>query len=259
MSTRTKKSKYTFILEDININQINQTYGIQIPCNITEHQGKNKEKTTKICELHIEKGNPEIISFLDESKRLHTCQISMVDFQSKKDVNLLRYHCYWCKHPFNTIPIGCPIKYVPSQAEKKYYSHISKDTYTIKEDITLNKSKNITGKENLNIKPGDYYETDGVFCSFNCCKSWIDDNKHNSMYDMSSVLLMKMYNNLMNTKLEIISSAPHWRVLEQYGGNLNIIKFRESFNKIDYKYQGITKNVPKFLPVGRLFEENFKF
>jgi len=49
------------------------------------------------------------------------------------------------------------------------------------------------------------------------------------------MLLLKMYNDLMGTKNIVITPTPHWRTLEQYGGNLNILQFRESFNKIEYE------------------------
>ena len=72
------------------------------------------------------------------------------------------------------------------------------------------------------------------------------------------MLLTKMYNEITDTKNTILSSAPHWRNLEQYGGNLNIIQFRDSFNNIDYEYQGISKNIV-FKPIATLFEEKIKF
>jgi len=258
MSKPQKKGKYSFTLKDVNVGRINTTYGI----NATDEDSKdfeNQSNTTKLIDLNSDKYTPEMISFLDEAKCSHICHISMIDFQSRISVNLLRYHCFWCRHPFETRPIGCPIKYVSSQAEKKYFSHISRDTYTIKENITSAHVKSLEEVPELTIKHGEYYETDGVFCSFNCCQSWIDNNKHDRLYDMSKVLLMKMYNTMMNTKTVIISPAPHWRTLEQYGGHLNIIKFREGFNKIEYKYHGTSKPIPKFLPIGSLFEENIKF
>lgn len=257
--SKSNKKKYTFTLYGININKINITYGITPPIVCEEIDEKNQIKnTTRLVELN-NKGTPDIISFLDESKRLHRCQISMIDFQSKMDINLLRYHCYWCRHPFDTQPIGCPIRYVSSQAEKKYHSQISQDVYTIKESITTNKRNILTENEQMCIKIGEYYETDGVFCSFNCCQAWINDNKHNRLYDKSNNLLSKMYNTMMNTKNVVIIPAPHWRILEQYGGHVNIMSFRDGFNKVDYKYHGITKKLPNFLSLGTLYEEHIRF
>jgi len=259
MIKRVKKSKYTFILHCVNTAKINNTYGIKVPGDMEIVDEKPSANTTRLTELNTDKGTPEVISFLDESKRLHTCQISMVDFESKMDVNLLRYHCFWCKHPFETRPIGCPTKYVSSQAVKKYYSHISRDTYTIKENVTSNRKQILAGNEKISVKVGEYYETDGVFCSFNCCQTWINNNKHVRIYDSSAMLLMKMYNDMMGTRVIIISPAPHWRTLEQYGGHLNIMKFRDGFNKVDYECHGSTKAVPNFLPFCTLFEEKIRF
>lgn len=260
---RVKKSKYSFTLKGVNIARINNTYEIEIPGavdEILEDDENPSVQTTRLTDLNVDRGTPDIISFLDESKRMHTCHVSQIDFKSRLDINLLRYHCFWCRHPFETSPIGCPIKYITSQMEKKYHSHISRDTYTIKENITSKCRKDMSKSSNdLFLKIGEYYETDGVFCSFNCCQAWINDNKHNRNYDMSSVLLAKMYNTMMGTKMVVIVPAPHWRLLEHYGGHLNILKFREGFNKIDYKYHGNTKQVPKFVPIGMLYEENIKF
>ena len=144
-----KKGKYSFTLIGVNVCHINNTYGIKIS---SEEFVDNKisSNTTKLTDLNTDKGTPEVISFLDESKKIHTCHISMIDFHSRMDVNLLRYHCFWCKNPFDTSPIGCPIKYITSQAEKKYYSHISRDTYTIKENIT-EKRRDLIKKNMLKI------------------------------------------------------------------------------------------------------------
>jgi len=252
------KIALNFTLGSINISKINSKYGIHVQENF-EMTDENPHETTKLTDLNkIEKGTPEIVSFLDESKRTHVCHISMVDYTSKMNINLLRYHCFWCRNPFETNPIGCPIKYISSQAVKKYHSHISKDTYTIKENITSVRRETLRD-EKFSINLGEYYETDGVFCSFNCCQSFINDMKHERLYDNSTMLLTKMYNDIMKTKCVVITPAPHWRVLEHFGGHLNINQFRDGFNKVDYECHGITKNLPRFVPIGILFEEKMKF
>jgi hypothetical protein len=89
MSKRAPSKKYTFTLKNLNIQHINEKYDIQIP---SEEESILSEKpidnTTKLTELNNNnKGTPELISFLDESKRAHTCHISMIDFESRMDVN----------------------------------------------------------------------------------------------------------------------------------------------------------------------------
>ena len=256
--SKSKSTVLNFTLKNMNISKINNNYGIKIQEN-NEMLEENPTDTTKLTELNkTEKGTPEIISFLDESKRTHVCHISMVDYNSKMNINLLRYHCFWCRNPFETIPIGCPIKYISSQAVKKYHSNISRDTYTIKENITRCRRQSLKN-DNFSINLGEYYETDGVFCSFNCCQAFINDNKHVRLYDNSTMLLTKMYNDMMKTKTVIITPAPNWRILEHFGGHININQFRDGFNKVDYECHGCTKNLPRFEPIGFLFEEKMKF
>jgi hypothetical protein len=280
-----KSSKYIFILKNINTEEVEQKYGITLVSNIsqsTEHQ--HPENTTKLTELlDINKPNKplEIISFLNESKQIYQCNISMIDFSSGKEIISLKYKCYWCRHLFNSYPIGCPINYVSSKSIKSYYSEVSKDMYTIKENITRNKSafynsdnKNIPfnftvikdDQNNvLTINKEEYYNCDGVFCSFNCCKAFIKDNKFNSLYDQSDILLNKLFIDIMkytnpdlSTKAVTINPAPSWRLLEEYGGHLNINEFRENFNKVSYEFHGIIRE-KIFKPIGHVYEEKINF
>uniref|UniRef100_A0A6C0CZ02 Uncharacterized protein n=1 Tax=viral metagenome TaxID=1070528 RepID=A0A6C0CZ02_9ZZZZ len=246
--------KFIFTLNNIDINAVLSKYNIPLACDSANLIPTN---VTKLSDLNTDKNTTEVISFLDESKKMHLCHVCMIDFTTQEDVNTLKYNCYWCRHKFETKPIGCPIRYVSSQAIKNYISNINKDMYTIKENITsLRRDKLDT---NMKLKEGEYYETDGVFCSFNCCQAFIDDNKRDHMYDNSSMLLAKMYNNLMSTRAVLINPAPHWRLLTEYGGIIDIKKFRENFNKVEYEYHGITKSSCKFKPIGVMYEEKIKF
>jgi hypothetical protein len=257
------KTKYAFTLKDINTEKVDQRFGITIiPCINTS---KTPYNTTKISDLSVNKNIPEIISFLDEAKKSHKCVVSMIDFSNKTEINELcvKYNCFWCRNkiPDNVLPIGCPIKYVPSQAIKTYFSEISKDTYTIKEQVTNLKIKEIEKglDERLKTISKNYYVTDGIFCSFNCCMSYITNNKYNSMYGLSEMLLLKMYNDIYPSVVPCIEEAPNWRKLVQYGGDLTIDQFRTSFNKIEYKKHGYINDVLSFKSMGFLFEEKLKF
>ena len=288
-----KSNKYVFVLKNVNVEIVDQKYGITIVSNISQIQNQ-PDNTTKLSELdeNTTDKSLEIISFLDESKRLYQCNVSMIDFKNGNEVNSNQYNCFWCRHKFSSYPIGCPINYVSSKTRKVYHSEVSKDTYTIKENITKTKSELIQNnleniqnkvqdknipfvfsvmKDNKNcsfaIKKEEYFEVDGIFCSFNCCKAFIKDNKHNPLYEHSEMLLVKLFNDIMvndkNKEENKISSiyinpAPSWRLLQEYGGHLTINEFRENFNKVTYDYHGIVKK-ELFKPLAHIYEEKINF
>ena len=279
-----KSKKFNFILKNINTDKIDQKYGISIVSNLTHNNDEQPVNTTKLSELNdiYSNNHTESISFLDETKRMYQCCISMIDFNSGDNVtNLTNYYCFWCKHPFETNPIGCPIRYVSNKGVKNYYSEISKDKYIIKENVTEYKknllssseesrfifipikSNNSSNISNITIQDNSYYLTDGIFCSFNCCKAYINENNYNSLYEHSNFLLTKLYNELIKylkkENMKNINPAPHWRLLKVYGGHLSINQFRESFNKTQYEFHDIVFLKNKFKPLTNLFEEKINF
>lgn len=264
-----KSTKYVFVLKNINIEKIDEKYGIKLLSNITDNENI-PDNATKLTEINIDKPL-ELITFLDDSKKSYQCVMSMVDLNTQKEIISLKYNCFWCRNSFNTFPIGCPIKYISSKITKKYYSEINKDNFIINENITKIKleNKNIPFnfsiikndlKSSFLINKDEYFITDGIFCSFNCCKAFIKDNKNNQMYQHSDILLTKIFNELMNENLPLydkktfnINPAPSWKLLKEYGGIMDINSFRNCFNKITYETHGI------FKPVGYLFEEKINF
>lgn len=256
MSKRTQKtSKYVFTLIGIDTEKVDQKYGINVPNGTFE---KLPQNITKLSELSGDKNTPEVISFLDESKKIHKCNVSVIDFKSGRSVQLLRYNCFWDRHPFDSQPLGVPINYVSKKATKNYYSEISKDTYTITENVTENRCLCIDD-DRITLNTEEYYETDGVVCSWNCMAAFIDAHKHDRRYDRSKSLMLKMYNDIMGTTALTIEPASHWTQLIEYGGWKSIVDFRAGFNKADYNYHGIVKNLPEFRSIGHLYEETIKF
>jgi hypothetical protein len=260
--TKCFSNKYIFTLKNINPKNIEKRFGITLTSNINMTIEESPDNTTKISDLSTNKTTPEVISFIDEAKKHHKCTVSMIDFKSNKEISYdkVEYQCFWCRHdiPPNISAIGCPIKYVPSKAIKTYYSEISKDTYTIKEDVTHKRKIKIEDSDNtLIIGNKSYYITDGIFCSFNCCMAYISDNSANSLYNTSEMLLLKMYNNIYPDKVPSIEDAPHWRLLKQSGGHLTISQFRDSFSKVTYQPHG-TVNI-QYKSIGNIYEEKLRF
>jgi hypothetical protein len=213
------------------------------------------ENTTKIDDLEIIK-KTNVISFLDESKKNRRCLVSMIDFNTKRELDTKRkYKCFWHKDyiPEHYRPIGCPIRFIPSKAVKTYHSEISKETYTIVENIPYKKS---TCDKRITFEDRGYYETDGVFCSFNCCMAFIQDpeNRINPVYRYSEMLLLKMYTDIFDEEAPYIIPAGHWRILEEFGGTKTIEEYMKSFNKIKYEDHGILICTSIY----RLYEDQIK-
>jgi 6-phosphogluconate dehydrogenase len=256
--------KNIFTLKNVNTEKVDQRFGISIVSNIHTLETTHPENTTNILDLYVIRNTPEIVSFVDEAKKSHKCTISMVDFKTNKDFEHSNiYDCFWCRNqiPSTVMAIGCPLKFVPNQAIKSYYSEISKDNYSIKENITNKRQQTIEKENDSNLKiiNRNYYLTDGIFCSFNCCMAYIEDNKNDSRYNLSEMLLLKMYHDICPKNVQVIDEAPHWRKLKKCGGDLTIEEFRDSFNKIEYKEYGNVSQSLKFRSVGVLFEEKLKF
>lgn len=264
-----KSTKYVFILKNINIEKIDEKYDIKLLSNITDNENI-PNNVTKLTEINIDKP-VEIISFLYDSKKSYQCVMSMIDLNTQKEIISLNYNCFWCRNPFDNYPIGCPIKYISNKITKKYFSEINKDNFIISENITKKtlENKNIPfnfsiikndSKSLFTINKDEYFITDSIFCSFNCCKAFIKDNKNNALYQHSDILLTKIFNELMNSDSQLlekkvfnINPAPSWKLLKEYGGIMDIKSFRNCFNKITYETHGI------FKPLGYLFEEKINF
>jgi len=256
------------ILKMINPDILDQKYNFSeyenknMNCQKTnDSQGSSSYQKTKV---YDQKENPSLFSYIDEAKRDHICTLSMKDVIKNEKLplktNLLCFHCH---HSFSTIPIGCPIDYKSSKIYKNYYSEITKNNYVLQESISDHATPNDknssslfqTDRENLG-----YYVTDGIFCSFQCCKAFILNNKHKELYKQSDYLLNCIYMNLFNIKEEFeISPAPDWRILENFGGNVNIDFYRKNFNKIEYRNsESYLKDLPNCKTIGFVFEKKIK-
>lgn len=171
------------------------------------------------------------ITILDDSKKECVCEISNIDIN-----NINKYNCFWCRNtiPIDTKVISCPLSYIPEQIFTEQYSFGSKNILMIKENIIGSK---------------EYYKSEGIFCSLNCCKAFIEDNEHIPKYFLSNYYL-DLINTKLGNKFNIIK-AQHWKILIEYGGTLTIDEFRKNFNK----QTTINHGEINFHPEGSLFEK----
>ena len=159
-------------------------------------------------------------SFLDFTKSRTTTRLTMHDYLMYGPLPIRTdLNCWWCRHPFKTSPLGVPIRYEAKKEE-------------------------------------DYFETDGVFCSFPCCLAYIYDNPKTPLYREADVHLHHLYYKIYG-KYRKIEPAPTWKILKDYGGHLSIREFRENFTDMIYT---ITLNVkrPYMFTTGTYIEEKTK-
>jgi len=136
------------------------------------------------------------------------------EIQPKTDVN-----CWWCRFPVpeDVHPLGCPVKYIKSK-----------------------------GGED------DYFETDGIFCSFNCVMAYINiEMRYNVRYRESGCLLYLLYKFIYGKEYTGVTIHPavDWRLLKKYGGCFTIQEFRS-------KFQTVSHFVMNQMKVDRKLEKN---
>lgn len=261
--------KHYFVLRNIDPVEIDRKYSFYVPISFNpldlprSKAPQNEGQRTKITELTYKQKERNVFCFLDESKKEHACVLTMVsrdDFCELPDTTGI--HCFWCRHPFETRPLGCPIQYVPKRVVKNYYSEITKDNYTLRENISnrqLQENHDFYKQISMDLHDRDFYITDGVFCSFNCCAAFIHDNRSVPMYNYSDNLLRHLYVQIFGAQIQPIAPAASWRMLKAYGGELSIEEFRRNFYKVDYKDVD-NPIIPslKFKTIGFLFEKQVR-
>jgi hypothetical protein len=212
---------------------------LKLNINADEIFKKTFEETTKI--ENLEHANSVV--FIDETRREHVCFISTINFKNYK-----KYVCFWCRYSITENPIGCPITYLPSQEVSMFKTKTGNEIFIINEDVMTKVD------DNKQFIEKNYYISDGIFCSFNCCQAFINDHEHDSRYNYSTFLLAKIFQELTNS-FEPIMPANHWRTIECYGGFQTITQFRSGFNKYKILYFGQVK----FNSLGYLYEPILSF
>ena len=154
--------------------------------------------------------------FLDNKKIQNKFWRNLIDITSSGPLPISTDKpCWWCRHGFKTSPIGCPLK---------YNSH--------KEGAVVVAEK--FKKAGIKTKTNDFFETEGIFCSFPCCKAFIIDQRGIAKYQESLALLVLLLIKIHGTKIFEIPIAPSWKILKEYGGHMTIEEFRSTFGKIEY-------------------------
>ncbi len=236
-----KRGQYVFVLEGIDfIEIIDENYGVKkeaenINESVIDFDDQTIEYDHKTTDLKLEQ---KTCTFYDINKNKIHMWLTMSDFVDQKHLPLTTDKpCWWCRHSFNSCPMGIPIRYYPDVQKGQHTEPI----------------QTFLKKRNLPTTTSDYFETEGIFCSFPCCKAYILDNRFNSRYKKSLTLLSLLYYKLYDKYIDI-PRAPSWKLLEEWGGSMNIEKFKNSFGKFVYQ---VTPNIkrPFLFTTGTYIEE----
>jgi hypothetical protein len=187
---------------------------------------KNVSSTDALSKLLNISLKKEYGTFIDDNKRTRKIIISCPEEFKCTLSSKTDIPCYWDSHKFNTLPIGCPLK------------------------IEVDKE----GKT--------YYVTDGIFCSFPCCYSFIREKLRSKgeshTYRESLNLLNQLYFDVFGSYPGKggITEAPHWRLI--FNKNMTIDEFRDSLQS---SHIISTNNIsfPICKSVSMKFEEIVKF
>lgn len=162
------------------------------------------------------------IMFLDPHKSTVKLWGNMIDLA--QGTALPRYTtkpCWWCRSTFKSHPIGCPIRYNPEKPNGTDRNRI------------LQRFK----EANLPLDEGtDFFETEGIFCTFPCVKTYILNELSRTKspkYKRALTLLTLLYLKLMG-KITIIPTAGTWKVLYEWGGHLTPQEYRASTGLLEY-------------------------
>lgn len=192
--------------------------------------------TTSINDIIKEKSK-SYITYIDPNKSRIKLWCNMYDITLQIFLPLSTdLPCWWCRDSFKTPPLGLPLFYHVENARNK------------------NRFQALIKSRNLPPDIKDFFETEGIFCSFPCCKKYIIEG--GVRYKNSSTLLTLLYL-LIYGVIVNIEPADTWKVLKRWGGHLTIEEYRSSFGKIEYV---MTPNIkrPFMISTGSYIEEIVK-
>lgn len=266
--------------EHINTDVINgnNIYNTNIVENINNIDNIEKSNETNINYTSINKLNftslttePTLTYIQKDKFKLYNYNI-MLDINSEKFLNNEnKIPCYYCRRKFDFVALGIPIKFYPStyviidnslQTSKysfNYKENIIRLNKSEKERIIniLKKNKELILEKDCNVKEHNenkehkiitknFFETDGVFCSFNCIVSYIEENNYNPIYQNSHNLIYLMYKQIFGKyPSQPFMRSPSWKLRKEYGGPLDdddYSKYIQSIPIVETKLINSIKN-----------------
>jgi len=249
------QDEFTFTLSNIDVAKIDKDFNMdkmrEFGCDIT---GKgimfDVSEGTSLEKLGISSLRKEpITTIVSKDKKKIYMYLSLLDIVScKKIPSETNIPCHGCRRKFKSQPLGIPIDFHPSYyVSKNDQSKIKRLTTREKEVMELDKENNIVIM--------DYFDTEGIVCSFNCIISYIEECP-SPIYKKTPYLISLLYKMIFGKYPDQkIIRAPSWKMREEYGGPLSDDEFEQSLQTIQFTDTHQLQRVQKlFNPVSRIFE-----
>lgn len=253
-------AKYDFYLDGIDPVAIERKYNLTTLSNI--ERSTPSHKTSSIKSLYFDQSR--LISYVDTTRRNRNWVLTMRDHLTQQELPLKWEGCCCACHlEIRSRPLGCPLRYIPSELIHTFTSEFSKGP--------ISQVKKLSRREIMKYKydpPGpeyrlverDYYETIHVFCSFNCIVKHIEDNRHLTLYKDSMKEVFNLYFDFFAERITRIPAAPSFLLRKKYGGELSDEDFRKSFKNLIFVDAGaVCRKLPVMYPIGMAFEKLVTF
>ena len=204
----------------------------------TDGRFQNAADITMADILHEDdKMSDRIQYFFDTKKvRVKTWPVMMDNVQKGPLPLYTNKPCRWCHHAYETHPFGCPIKYNPHISSTTVSNVHNTNSLALRDRVT-----SFLVENNLACDTNDFFETEHMFCSLPCVKSYIlgclSNNNKAYKYKKSLSYLTLLYKKMYDVLIipSIIPKAGPIEVLEAYGGHLTIKEYRASFGLLNYE------------------------
>lgn len=262
-SKKTTKKKngqeeFTFTLTNIDIAKIDKNFNMEnmkeFGCDLSGKSGNNIvfDEGTSLEKLGISSLRREPITTIvsKDKKKIHS-YLSMFDIVTdKKMPSETTIPCHGCRRRFTSQPIGIPIDFHPS-----YY--VSKNDPTKIKRLTVKERETLESSGENSIVYMDYFDTEGIVCSFNCIITCIEDSP-SPIYKKTLSLISMMYKMIFGVyPIQKIIKAPSWRMREEYGGPLSDEEFEGVLQTVKFTDTQQCQKIQRMInPVGRIFEVN---
>jgi len=254
---KTKKAKkktqdeFSFTLTNVDIAKIDKDFNMEkikeFGCDITSKiifdEGTSLERLG-ISSLRKE----PITTIISKDKRKIQSYISLVDIVSNKKLPVeTSIPCHGCRRKFTSQPIGIPLDYHPSV-------YVSKNDPTKIRHLTQKDRTVMEADEDNTVIIMDYFDTEGIVCSFNCILLCIEDSP-SPMYTKTPLLIYKLYKMIFGVyPSQPILKAPSWKMREEYGGSISDFEYEKILQTIKFTDTHQVQKVQRLMePQGRIF------